>query len=464
MIPKPKNRTRWGAIVQSWAFIQEQADTERCYALSDKQAAGLRSIAAYLGWPNRYSDNPLPDWLDTSEYRANIEAALLQPLECDDMKLRQSPTNYCIMQVSYDGGTTWQTAFNYALCSLSPKTILLKWTIEDGYQASFDGGETWVDGADYDPRASATLFPLPVIPEGQDPQCLAANNVVAELKQNVEDITTQLRNLSGITGLSGAFGALMTLIFAGAPIAGITWVIASAAAAIIGYTASAFSGAFTGEVWDTVFSIVYCSSNDEMAYDESQFNTIYSQIGSALTGIADLHLRNVLGLVGYAGLTNIARIDHDVYEDANCVGCAWCYTIDFTATDGGFTALVNANGTYGYHTAAGWLSAWFGTAEFTYQQNCYISRSLVATITEATIEFTSPNGCTMALAVNGSTVLAETYFSSGSQSLVWTGEQAISSITLTDYRLNQTELDNIAITRLTLHGTGTNPFGGDNCT
>ena len=456
MIPKPKNRTRWNALVQSWEFIQANSDDEHCYRLTDKQAAGLRSIAAYLGWPNRYSDNPLPNWLDTSEYRANIEAALLAPLECDDMKLRQSPTNYCIMQVSYDGGTTWQTAFNYALCSLSPKTILLKWTIENGYQASFDEGETWVNGADYDPRASATLFPPPVVPAGQEAKCLAANNVVAELKQNVEDITTQLRNLSGITGLSGAFGALMTLIFATAPIAGITWAIASAAAAIIGYTASAFSGAFTSAVWDTVFSIVYCSSNDEMSYDEDQFNTIYSQIGSALTGIADLHLRNVLGLVGYAGLTNIARIDHDVYEDANCVACdTWCYTFDFTVSDGGFTPY-----SYGAsYSAAGWGTVFDSGLN---GHVAFVTRTFFATtITSATMEY-SWNG----VPPNEGASIAYGDCSYGRDGASPIGIECTSSATSVNIIIGNGGYGSTVsgqITRLTLHGTGINPFGASNC-
>ena len=69
----------------------------------------------------------------------------------------------------------------------------------------------------------------------------------------------------------------------------------------------------------------------------------------------------------------------------------------------------------------------------------------------------------MALAVNGGTVLAETYFDAGQQSLTWQGNQAITDIILTDYKLNQTESDNIAITRVTLRGTGNNPFGGSNC-
>ena len=183
MIPKPKNRVRWNALVQSWAFIQEQSDTIRCYHLTDKQVAGLRSIAEYLGWPNRYTDNPLPNWLDTSNYRAEVESALLTPIECETMmKIRQSPENNCVLQVSYDDGITWSTAFDYGLCGGAIITLTYSYnTTNNTYQYSTDNGATWLD-CDPQPNTQPPILP---IPSGLD-KWTAARNTAATIRQLAE--------------------------------------------------------------------------------------------------------------------------------------------------------------------------------------------------------------------------------------------------------------------------------------
>lgn len=462
MIPKPKNRVRWSALVQSWAFIQEQADTVRCYHLTDKQAAGLRSIAEYLGWPNRYTDNPLPNWLDTSNYRAEVENALLTPTDCETMKIRQSPDNNCVLQVSYDNGATWATAFDYGLCGGAIITLTYSYnTTSNTYQYSTDNGATWLD-CEPQPNTQPPILP---IPSGLD-KWTAARNTAATIRQlaeawadaielsaNQTDLVNRMRESFGWWVPQDQIAAIATGIQVVASI------FALIDAAVLRLALSDQS------VWDELACDCYCAIEDDFTYTAANVTAIGETNYTRHTFPLSDMLKNAIFLAGVSGMSNAARYTMDISAypaEANC-NCEWCYTIDFTATNGGFTALVNANGTYGTHTAQGWLSSWFGASQFTYQQNCYISRSLSATITEVTIEFNSPNGCTMALAVNGSTVLAETYFDAGQQSLTWQGNQAITDIILTDYKLNQTENDNIAITRLTLHGTGANPFGESNC-
>lgn len=456
---KAKNRVRWSAVVQSWNYLQSLPTTTRCYELSDAQASALLSICEYLGWPNRYSDENAPQWSETNEFRASVEGALNAPRECETMRLRQSLLNPCLLQASYDGGETWETAFNYSLCSMVPDDILLRWTVGDGYTASFDSGATWQSGAMYDPRASAATFPQPPVGSGQTARCLAANNVIAELKANVQSVHAELQGGSGVVGISGVFSALMVLLFATAPIAGLVWAISGAASAVIGYSANAFLAAFPKEFWDGLFTIVYCASNDEMSYDQAAFNTLYEEVAIAFNGIAAIHIQNVLALMGPVGLTNTARINHGVYVDEFCACNEWCYTFDFTTTDGGWQQWFGQGANY--QSGIGWQAITRSDGSKGLEIIRYFDASTVTDIevtlvsdnvTSANLYIgTDPGGWNVTDAqINGT----HTYTHNG-----------LALIGVTSLLINAAAAaaTQITVTAVTLKGTGTNPFGGNNC-
>lgn len=54
---------------------------------------------------------------DDESYFAITEILkFMQGMECMDFSLRQSPDNFCILEQTTDGGTTWTEVFNFALC------------------------------------------------------------------------------------------------------------------------------------------------------------------------------------------------------------------------------------------------------------------------------------------------------------------------------------------------------------
>ena len=81
--PKPKNRTRWNAIVQDWSFVAEYSGTlMRCYRLSERAVVALLGICEYLAWENRWTNADAMAAV-LRELRSAAERGLSDPLSCD---------------------------------------------------------------------------------------------------------------------------------------------------------------------------------------------------------------------------------------------------------------------------------------------------------------------------------------------------------------------------------------------
>jgi len=146
-----------------------------------------------------------------------------------------------------------------------------------------------------------------------------------------------------------------------------------------------------------------------------------------------------------------------------CPSDEWCYVFDFATGQNGFTAL----GGFGSYSGG----KWNGIAGAHYNQ-LTIGRSIpTCTITSLKIEgsYTNP----LPAANNVYSLKVQTYTvptdiiqqwsisASGNYVKEWTGNLSISYLTVGGY--NNAGGAAHSISRVTLRGTGTNPFGTDNC-
>jgi hypothetical protein len=89
-------------------------DPVRCYRINKEWAALVLGFASWL--------TEIPAWRDATDesYFAIDEVSrFLVGVECDltDYRLRQKPTDNCILQQSIDAGETWTDVFDFSLCA-----------------------------------------------------------------------------------------------------------------------------------------------------------------------------------------------------------------------------------------------------------------------------------------------------------------------------------------------------------
>lgn len=178
---KPKNRTRWNAIVQDWSFVgQYSPNIYRCYRLSERAAVALLGIAEYLAWDNRWHGEV--ERATLRELAAAAERGLADPLSCDSDNCTfydcmwpvfeyqyHWPTNPPLVGKSWsydaDSGTVYAlsnigrsapeiyfTLPHGASCTIHLQTVLL-----GGKVMIFDGGITPI--ATVDTYADLTTIP-----------------------------------------------------------------------------------------------------------------------------------------------------------------------------------------------------------------------------------------------------------------------------------------------------------------
>lgn len=97
-----------------------------CYHIHVDFISTLLILCDYYTYTDLFTGTPL-ERQEAAERWEDLKILLMTGnLECGgtiDMRLRQDPNDDCILQVSYDGGTSWSTAFNYELCFMKTQTV-----------------------------------------------------------------------------------------------------------------------------------------------------------------------------------------------------------------------------------------------------------------------------------------------------------------------------------------------------
>jgi hypothetical protein len=169
--------------------------------------------------------------------------------------------------------------------------------------------------------------------------------------------------------------------------------------------------------------------------------------------------------VGPIGLSNAGRVARESGNNCDACDCedGWCYTFDFTLSDGGWTPATGYQSNY--VAGEGWT--WGDTLN---KDRAFIKRSFaMTTYTSIEIEISTPMtgnarywwfcnnaniGCTRQGALTTSQVIVAR---TGS----WTTN--ILSLGFENSSTNPATPFNGYIKRVTLAGPGANPFGENNC-
>lgn len=334
----------------------------------------------------------------------------------------------------------------------------------DCIQQTPDNGTTWVDVPAADPR-TAPGFALPTPGAGSMP-CDASARIVGAWEDTLTLLYSTINAAAFASGvlailltLAGGVGILLDLIF------GVLEVLISIGVADI-------QAAFTPEQWHTIQCIIDCHIEPDGSVTADDAAAILSDIAASQPTIVYNVLVELINLFGNV-LMNNAGVERSETGDCSDCDCAWCYTFDFTADDGGFSAPF---GLGEYTPGVGWTNTY---GFFTNGYNgVLIQRVVDMTLTALEIEFTYIQGTPP---IENLVVIANSGFASPNLIVVpytdppptsplsWTDTATALSGIAIDVLDGETPGANVdpggsaAITRLTLHGTGTNPFGTDNC-
>jgi len=151
-----------------------------------------------------------------------------------------------------------------------------------------------------------------------------------------------------------------------------------------------------------------------------------------------------------------------------CSEDEWCYEFDFTMLDGGWTAPSVSSPNTGQVSV--WVSGqgWVGYYHVPLGDdvNNVIDRAMTeCTITSISVTSTGtgdcdPYGCEIRISTDGGQLSSISPIAAGQSTVGWTGETTATSLRIMRYESGTSPS---TISRVVLRGTGTNPFGGDNC-
>lgn len=385
-------------------------------------------------------------------------------------QLRQNEDNTCHLEQSLDGGKTWALAFDYSLCKPKAQSPTNTRYPADGgpLQESYDGGVTWIDAPEHDQRYSGPV----AAPYTADGKCKAAASGVQFVKDFNDKLYPVINTGASVITIVGVIAGILAIIITG----GIATPIAiELAAALVGLTGSTFLGLWTDSVYDQLLCILYCNANDDGSFSDAGYRRVLDEVQSQIGGLAGLCLAGYFQLMGPVGLTNAGHASKQVTPDcSSCGGCGWCFTWDFLTTVDDWHIWTH-QGEYAGQAIGTWESGLgFRGKQFPNLPDTsleiYRTWGAATPLTSIEVTYTADavNGPPQGIYLRPGTGYDATVFhaqgmagnSSDTVAAILLDGTARDSITVQLYAALTT---NFRITRITLRGTGTNPFGTDNC-
>lgn len=354
---------------------------------------------------------------------------------------------------------------NPSLCAVIGAVQIRHNTGTDMIQTSYDGGVTWVDTPSADPRHNTLLPPLGTA----DPRCDNAATMLLLLQTLVQQLLDGVQQGRDALLMVSAMLAVMTILgFFGVFVVVIEALVAAALAA--GF--SALSAAFTSTEWDDLLCILYCNLQGDGTLTGLGLANVVSDVNANLPTLTAAILGYYFNSLGEAGL-NDARAVVGVQTGVctACTGCGWCYEFDFTVSNGGFTAVVAGSLTEGHWVSGqGWVS---NGQNDSCSNHHYIAIYLnvpggIPDLTEAYVEWAINNANGSAYFLDqdlGSTIVRRTSFSTAQAAQPTALLPLVSTPTATRVALVAFTCSSTGetVSKLRLRGSGSNPFGADNC-
>lgn len=192
---------------------------------------------------------------------------------------------------------------------------------EDGVlQVSYDGGMTWQDATTEDPRNTAPQLPPLSGANGSVKRCNAANNVLGQFKDGIQTFEGYFDTTGTLIGfVTAVAGFIAAVIFAPLAVPIIVGAIIALMSAVWGAGKVAYSGAFNDTVYGDLLCILYCHVQNDGTFTSEGFAAIRADINSHFDSIARDAFNALLSGVSLAGLNNLAKIPTG--SSASCDSC-----------------------------------------------------------------------------------------------------------------------------------------------
>lgn len=413
-------RSTYKAFLWDYDSLLSYSDEECCYSLSEREIQILLAQIDPIAWKTRYKPTDTPIDVDLiTRWQGNLARKLMGGCCPDD-------------------------------------DAIYRYTEDGVLEKSTDGGVTWTPAPEDDVRLTAPLFPPLPGEDGNDKKCLAANNAVAQIKAQADQMSADAGAWGGITLLIAAFLGILAFLSVLGSGGLLTPLIVGLMGTLISAGQAAFIAAMTTEVYETLCCILYCHVNDDGSYDAAAIEAIAFDIDDQLDGLAAKFLKDTVRILGVKGLTNASATQGSDF-DFDCSVCecdeTWCYEFDFTAEDGDWDVLYGS-----------WSSGigWSGTAAGSGVSIVIYKAGLPEfNLTHIEVDIEAAGTANIAVILDDVTGIAVAN-DAPTGSYDWDGDYTAGKITLNPSS-GSSQGANVVMTRVLFSGTGANPFGADNC-
>lgn len=231
------------------------------------------------------------------------------------------------------------------VCSCNCPDITYRILADGTIEQSEDGGVTWTPAPNVDPRQTGTLYPPLPLAEGELTRCAASENMVATITGLIDQTADELESAASVAEI------VTDLITSVAVFLGAIGVIGGLAGVAIGrifsFGGTAVRAAFDNDVFDRLKCNFFCNLGDDGVVTTGRLAAMHAQIDVDETGLANMHLHDLLTLFGEVGLTNMGRAGSSTGTGCGDCGCGCTVQQDYEAESDDFSGSpVVANGPF----------------------------------------------------------------------------------------------------------------------
>lgn len=445
-----------------------------CLTVNRKWAAHILGALDVLDQPDTWIGTP--EQVEAARQSVRQIKVALSLGNCTDtgetmFDIRLKPNNNCIIQKTLDGGVTWIDAIDMSNCW---KTGIRRnpATGETGY---YDGIDFYrfPDGAWIDPPSSS-LFPPPRNDRSgteQQMRCDAAHGAALALQGLYRETWDALANVleDGLWIVAGEVVQWLS-IYIGAALDPATLALTMS---FLENAAGYESNGFPDTELENVQNDLYCNSsvtNGAVIFDRAAISSLWQTKDREPYG----GLRSLIDFfLGDEGLNAAGNVQAGT-GDCSSAECndTWCYTFDFTQSNGGWATfdisdLAGDQLTGVYTPGVGWEDTFTSAVGVRGVSIRRLFAPTVLTSVNVDLEYTSgvcQELCNHSIQLrSGGVVVLQGAQNDWSLNTNLTVDEVRVYLEVGDRANNSDPGGTGVITRITLHGTGANPFGEDNC-